>query len=47
MLDTFQSVNAITDQIKNKEYVYYLIEENNQAIGYFAVIPEKRYPFSE
>jgi GNAT superfamily N-acetyltransferase len=41
MLDIFQSVNAIADQIQNKGYVYYLIRENKQAIGYFAIVPEE------
>ena len=41
MLDKIQSVNAITDQIRNKGYIYYLIEEDKQAIGYFAIVPEE------
>lgn len=41
MLDNFQSENAIADQIRNKGYIYYLIERSKQAIGYFAIIIEK------
>ena len=41
MLDKFQSEDAITDQIQNKGYVYYLIEENKQAIGYCAIVQEE------
>lgn len=45
MLDKFQNVIAIADQIENKGYLYYLIEENKQSIGYFAVIPEDEVLF--
>ncbi len=38
MLDKFQSVTAITTQIKNG-YAYYLLENNSTAIGYLAVVP--------
>ena len=41
MLDKIQSVNAITDQIRNKGYIYYLIEEDKQAIGYFAIVQQE------
>ena len=41
MLDKFQSENAIADQIQNKGYVYYLIEESKQAIGYCAIVLEE------
>ncbi len=37
MLETIQSEHAITDQIRNKGYVYYLIEDNGQGIGYCAI----------
>ena len=38
MIDKFQSENAIADQIENQGYLYYLIQENNKAVGYFAII---------
>jgi GNAT superfamily N-acetyltransferase len=41
MLDKFQSENAIANQIRNKGYIYYLIEEDKQAFGYFAIVPEE------
>lgn len=41
MLDKFQSENAITDQIQHKGYMYYLIEETKQPIGYCAIIQEE------
>ena len=41
MLDKFQSENAITDQIQNKRYTYYLIEKGKQAIGYCAIVQEE------
>lgn len=41
MLDKFQSEDAIADQIRNKGYIYYLIEENKKDIGYFAIVREE------
>jgi diamine N-acetyltransferase len=38
MMEKFQSVKAVATQIKNEGYLYYLIEENNSNIGYFAVL---------
>ena len=40
MLDKFQTENAIADQIQNKGYVYYLIEESKQTVGYCAIAQE-------
>ena len=40
MLDKFQSKKAIADQIQNKGYIYYLIEEGEQAVGYCAIVQE-------
>jgi RimJ/RimL family protein N-acetyltransferase len=40
MLDKFQSEHAITEQIQNMGYIYYLIKTNKNAIGYFAIIQE-------
>jgi ribosomal protein S18 acetylase RimI-like enzyme len=40
MLDKFQSENAVAEQIKNKGYIYYLIEERKKAVGYFAIVQE-------
>ena len=37
MLDKFQSFNAISNQLKNG-YEYFLISENNEAIGYLGLI---------
>ncbi|MHC4740864.1 MAG: GNAT family N-acetyltransferase [Planctomycetota bacterium] len=41
MLDKIQSEDAITDQIRNRGYVYYLIGEAEQPIGYFAIVQEE------
>ena len=41
MLDKFQSEKAIADQIQNKGYIYYLIKESKQAIGYCAIVQEE------
>ncbi len=45
MLDKFQSENAITKQIQNMGYIYYLIKTNKNAIGYFAIIQENEELF--
>lgn len=39
MLNRFQSVYAIAEQIKNQNYLYYLIFDNNNPVGYFTVQP--------
>ena len=41
MIDKFQSEDAITDQIRNKGYLYYLIEESKHAVGYCAIVQEE------
>lgn len=45
MLEKFQSEKAIAEQIENKGYNYYLIEEDNQAIGYCAIVQEEEELF--
>jgi len=45
MLDNIQSENAIAEQIRNKEYTYYLIEENEQPIGYCAIARQENVLF--
>jgi ribosomal protein S18 acetylase RimI-like enzyme len=45
MLDKIQSENAIADQIQNKGYTYFLIEDNNQAIGYCAIAQQDKTLF--
>ena len=40
MLDTIQSEDAIADQIRNRRYVYYMIEDDGQAVGYCAIVHE-------
>jgi RimJ/RimL family protein N-acetyltransferase len=42
MLEHFQSAEAITHQIRDEGYRYYLIEESDRAIGYLSV--QKRGP---
>lgn len=40
MLEKFQSARAISDQIENQSYLYYLFQnENGHWIGYCAVVP--------
>lgn len=40
MLNLFQSSNAIFEQI-NQGFLYFLIQVNNESIGYFGVIPKE------
>lgn len=44
MLEEFQSKKAITDQIENG-LLYFLINKNNDPIGYIGVIPEDKQLF--
>jgi len=44
MLEKFQSKKVITKQIENG-FLYYLIKNNNEAIGYIGVISEDRQLF--
>ena len=37
MLEKFQSKETIINQIKNKQFSYYIIKENNEPVGYIAV----------
>lgn len=45
MLEKFQSGNAIYDQINNEGYIYYLIHEDGNCIGYFGVQPKEKELF--
>lgn len=40
MVDKFQSVSAIVNQIDNQEYQYYVMSMKNTIIGYCAIIEE-------
>ncbi len=40
MLKSFQSSEAISGQIK-QGFLYYLIQENNEFIGYFGLLPKE------
>lgn len=37
MLNTIQSEAAITDQIRNRRFQYFLLEDNTEPIGYCAI----------
>ena len=39
MLNKFQSVNAISEQVKKDGYIYYFAEENGNIFGYIGVKP--------
>jgi len=45
MVEKFQSVGAITDQIENKGYEYYFISDGNVVCGYTAVKKEEEKLF--
>lgn len=40
MLDKFQSVNAITEQLRNEGYRYFIIMNGGEYIGYTAIRPD-------
>lgn len=42
MIETFQSLKAVTDQTSNQGYLYYLIRYDSEAAGYFAIVPNQR-----
>ena len=44
MLEMFQSKKAITEQIENG-FLYFLIKNNNDPVGYIAIIPEEKQLF--
>jgi ribosomal protein S18 acetylase RimI-like enzyme len=41
MVEKFQSVHAITDQIKNQGYEYYFMNVNGKTIGYLGIKQEE------
>jgi ribosomal protein S18 acetylase RimI-like enzyme len=41
MLEKFQSEGAITQQIKNKGFLYYLLKLDKNYIGYMSIVPNK------
>ena len=45
MLNKFQSFESINDQIKNNNYIYNIIENNSQFVGYFGICLKKDYLF--
>lgn len=45
MIDKFQSYNAIKYQIEEERYIYNILEDNNNIIGYFGVRPKDNYLF--
>lgn len=42
MIEQFQSVTAITEQIEEKGYIYYLILCDGDAAGYLGVVPNQK-----
>lgn len=45
MVENFQSEKAIANQIKNENYSYYFILQNNEKAGYFGISYKKNYLF--
>ncbi len=45
MIAKFQSFNALKEQIQDEKYIYNIIEDNNNSIGYFGVCPKDDYLF--
>ncbi|MBO5164726.1 MAG: GNAT family N-acetyltransferase [Ruminococcus sp.] len=40
MVEKFQSLNAMTDQIEKQDYSYFAVREDGELCGYFGVRPE-------
>ena len=45
MIEKFQSFNAIKKQIEEERYIYNIMEDNGNFIGYFGVCPKDNYLF--
>lgn len=45
MLNKFQSYKAINEQLLNDRYMYFILEDNGNEIGYFGVCPKDNYLF--
>ncbi|MBQ8887328.1 MAG: GNAT family N-acetyltransferase [Candidatus Gastranaerophilales bacterium] len=45
MVDKFQSELAIKNQIEGERYVYNILEDNGNIIGYFGIAPKEDYLF--
>ena len=45
MVEKFQSTVAIENQIKGERYVYNILKDNGNILGYFGVAPKKDYLF--
>lgn len=45
MVDKFQSYDAIKNQIENDRYIYNILEDGGNVIGYFGVSPKDDYLF--
>ena len=45
MVAKFQSFNAIKEQIEDENYIYNIMEENSNPIGYFGLCPKEDYIF--
>lgn len=45
MVEKFQSVKAITEQIENEKYIYYFITVNNKKVGYAGISQKQDFLF--
>ncbi len=45
MVEKFQSFNAMKDQLENDRYIYNILEDNGNIIGYFGVSVKDDYLF--
>ena len=45
MLEKFQSEEAIKNQIDGERYVYNVLEDNGNLLGYFGIAPKEDYLF--
>lgn len=45
MVEKYQSLHAVTDQVNHQGYQYFLLEFEGEPVGYFGVVPEKSKMF--
>lgn len=45
MVNKFQSEIALTEQIQRENFTYYFIENNDEIVGYFGIVPEEKQLF--
>lgn len=45
MVERFQSLNAMTDQVEHQGYAYYFLQDGGETVGYMGIRPEEETIF--